>query len=203
MVAERDSLDGLPSAQDKHAFPEDQDTYPPQQEAPYGSQAAAEAGRLLGHQREKRPDDDGESRAQSSDGAEYSEQKAQGRMTQDPERQQKQRRTIPASLADQKRRKKFLKEIISQILPMIVLSLVGSTLAGEIVEKLKVSNARSTLYVCLFRLRASFLICVCCLQFWEVFHIVPELFILVPIMLNLKGQFQPWQSSPRSVLWLI
>lgn len=81
-----------------------------------------------------------------------------------------------------KRRKKFYKEIISIILPMILLSLVGSTLAGEIVDSLKVrddSHMIPPLFTHDSNLFAT--------QFWEVFQVVPELFILVPIMLNLKG----------------
>ncbi|KAK4701409.1 solute carrier family 41, partial [Phenoliferia sp. Uapishka_3] len=57
----------------------------------------------------------------------------------------------------------FAKEMLSQILPSMILSLIGAILTGLLLEKL---------------------------QTWRVFIRIEELFILVPILLNLKGNLE-------------
>jgi len=64
---------------------------------------------------------------------------------------------------DKHRTKQFAKEMAFVTVPSILLSMVGSVLAGEVLAKLKT---------------------------WPVFLRVEELFILVPILLNLKGNLE-------------
>ncbi|GAA5845297.1 hypothetical protein JCM11251_006392 [Rhodosporidiobolus azoricus] len=60
-------------------------------------------------------------------------------------------------------RKKFAKEMLRETLPVLLFSLFGAVLTGELLERL---------------------------QTWRVFIRIEELFILVPILLNLKGNLE-------------
>jgi cation transporter-like permease len=61
--------------------------------------------------------------------------------------------------------------------------MLGSVLAGEVLAELKVSQSRPAS-------SSRELIHNCVLQTWPVFLRVEELFILVPILLNLKGNLE-------------
>lgn len=63
---------------------------------------------------------------------------------------------------------------------MLFLSLLGSVLAGEVLARLKVRGGNSS-SIARILMRA---------QFWPVFIRVEELFILIPILLNLKGNIE-------------
>lgn len=63
---------------------------------------------------------------------------------------------------------------------MLILSAGGSVLAGELLAHLKVSVVFMRLPKC--KLRS--------MQTWTAFQRVPELFILIPILLNLKGNIE-------------
>ncbi|GAA5835358.1 hypothetical protein JCM9279_004518 [Rhodotorula babjevae] len=60
-------------------------------------------------------------------------------------------------------RKVFRREMLRETLPVLLLSLVGAVLTGELLQRL---------------------------QTWRVFIRIEELFILVPILLNLKGNLE-------------
>ncbi|GAA5964139.1 hypothetical protein JCM21900_003641 [Sporobolomyces salmonicolor] len=60
-------------------------------------------------------------------------------------------------------RKLFLREMLVETLPVLLLSMVGAVLTGELLQRL---------------------------QGWRVFIRIEELFILVPILLNLKGNLE-------------
>ncbi|GAA5878263.1 hypothetical protein JCM16303_002707 [Sporobolomyces ruberrimus] len=62
-----------------------------------------------------------------------------------------------------RQKRAFVKEMISETLPVFLLVLIGAILTGELLDKL---------------------------QAWRVFIRIEELFILVPILLNLKGNLE-------------
>ena len=66
--------------------------------------------------------------------------------------------------------------------------MVGSVLAGEVLANLKVSVVTTRYYF--FPPCQSFTPAAPCPQTWPVFLRVEELFILVPILLNLKGNLE-------------
>ncbi|GAA5890368.1 hypothetical protein JCM6882_008810 [Rhodosporidiobolus microsporus] len=70
-------------------------------------------------------------------------------------------RLLGGSSASQRR--KFAREMLRETLPVLLFSLFGAVLTGELLEKL---------------------------QTWRVFIRIEELFILVPILLNLKGNLE-------------
>lgn len=92
-----------------------------------------------------------------------------------------------------KRRKKFYKEIISIILPMILLS--PRKHAGRDDCRQSQGARRSVDWPPRDLTPKGMLTSAPSTQFWEVFQVVPELFILVPIMLNLKGRSAPDQHQ--------
>lgn len=70
-----------------------------------------------------------------------------------------------------------------QTLPILLLSLMGALLTGELLATLQVSRQ------CLLTVTRAALIVISA-QNWSVFIRVEELFILVPILLNLKGNLE-------------
>lgn len=77
------------------------------------------------------------------------------------------------------------RAIAKQTVPSILLSMVGSVLAGEVLARFKVPFSVSFPAGQLAELGP-----IPSAQTWPVFLRVEELFILVPILLNLKGNLE-------------